>query len=75
MEPVVVVGAGPVGLAAALALRAREVPVAYVEFDGEGHGFRGAETIRRALETELGFYGAVFGFTPADDVPAVDLGA
>ena len=57
------------------ALREGEVPVAYVEFDGEGHGFRGAETIRRALETELAFYGSVFGFTPADDVPAVDLGA
>ncbi len=56
------------------ALRARGVPVAYVELAGEGHGFRGADAITRALETELAFYGQVLGFTPADDVPTVDLG-
>lgn len=59
----------------AAALQQRGVPVAYVEFDGEGHGFRGAEAITRALETELAFYGQVLGFEVPDDVPSVDLGA
>jgi hypothetical protein len=40
--------------------------VAYLEFEGEQHGFRKAETIVRSLEAELAFYGAVFGFEPAD---------
>ncbi|MDN5861372.1 MAG: prolyl oligopeptidase family serine peptidase, partial [Pseudonocardia sp.] len=44
------------------ALRARGIPVAYLEFAGEQHGFRRAETIRRALDAELSFYGQVLGF-------------
>ena len=48
------------------AVRARGLPVAYLLFEGESHGFRRAETIRRALEAELGFYGRVLGFVPAD---------
>jgi len=50
------------------ALRRKGVPVAYLAFKGEGHGFRRAETISRALEAELAFYGRVFGFQPADDL-------
>jgi dipeptidyl aminopeptidase/acylaminoacyl peptidase len=46
------------------AMKARGLPVAYYSFAGEGHGFRKAETLRRALELELDFYGRVFGFTP-----------
>jgi dipeptidyl aminopeptidase/acylaminoacyl peptidase len=50
------------------ALRARHVPVAYLEFDGEQHGFRRAENIRRALEAELSFYAQVLGFElPAEE--------
>jgi dipeptidyl aminopeptidase/acylaminoacyl peptidase len=45
------------------AMAARGLPVAYYSFPGEGHGFRKAETLRRALELELDFYGRVFGFT------------
>ena len=41
------------------------VPHAYVLFEGEGHGFHNADTVVRALETELAFYGAVLGFEPA----------
>jgi dipeptidyl aminopeptidase/acylaminoacyl peptidase len=39
----------------------RGVPHAYLTFEGEGHGFRRAETTVRALEAELGLYGDVFG--------------
>ena len=46
--------------------RAKGLPVAYLTFEGEQHGFRKAETIIRSLEAELYFYGAVFGFKPAD---------
>jgi dipeptidyl aminopeptidase/acylaminoacyl peptidase len=48
------------------ALRDRKVPVAYLLFEGEQHGFRRAENIRRALDAELSFYAQVLGF----DLPA-----
>jgi dipeptidyl aminopeptidase/acylaminoacyl peptidase len=47
------------------ALRDKGIPVAYILFEGEGHGFRRAANIKRALEAELYFYGRVFGFSPA----------
>lgn len=50
------------------ALAAHGVPHAYVLYEGEGHGFRRAETIVHALESELAFLGQVFGF----DTPGVD---
>jgi dipeptidyl aminopeptidase/acylaminoacyl peptidase len=53
------------------ALRRRGLPFAYVAFEGEQHGFRTAETIVRAIEGELWFYGKVLGFEPADDIEAV----
>lgn len=56
------------------ALAGRGVPHAYVTFEGEGHGFRRADTLTRALEAELSLYAQTFGFA-APDVPAVDLGA
>jgi dipeptidyl aminopeptidase/acylaminoacyl peptidase len=50
------------------ALRAKGVPVAYVAFPGEQHGFRQAANIRQALDSELSFYAQVFGFaTPASE--------
>ena len=55
------------------ALRARGIPVAYLPFEGEGHGFRRKETQQRALEAELSFYAQVFGFEPAGDIPKVAL--
>ncbi|MCU0692699.1 MAG: prolyl oligopeptidase family serine peptidase [Polyangiaceae bacterium] len=42
-------------------LRAKGVRVAFIPFEGEQHGFRRAESIRRALEEELTFYLEVFG--------------
>ncbi len=53
------------------ALREKGIPVAYVAFEGEQHGFRKAENIKTALEGELYFYGRVFGFTPAGELEAV----
>jgi dipeptidyl aminopeptidase/acylaminoacyl peptidase len=55
------------------ALRAKGLPVAYLAFEGEQHGFRKAATIIRSLEAELYFYGAVFGFTPADPIEPVEI--
>jgi dipeptidyl aminopeptidase/acylaminoacyl peptidase len=59
--------------AMAEAVRKKGLPVAYVAFEGEQHGFRRAETVVRALEAELYFYGAVFGFTPADPIAPVPI--
>ncbi len=53
------------------ALRKKGVPVAYVAFAGEQHGFRKAENIKRALDGELYFYSRVFGFALADEVEPV----
>ncbi len=55
------------------ALRQKGLPVAYVTFAEEGHGFRQAANIKRALEGELYFYARVFGFTLADEVEPVDI--
>ena len=55
------------------AVRAKGLPVALLAFDGEQHGFRKAATIVRCLETELFFYGAVFGFTPAGAPPLFEI--
>ena len=55
------------------ALRANGLPVGYIEFEGEGHGFRRSENIVRAIEAELWFYGAVLGFKPADEIEPVEI--
>ena len=57
----------------ASALRDKGVPYAYLLFPGEGHGFRRAENIVRALEAELSFYAQLFGFTPADAIDPVPI--
>jgi dipeptidyl aminopeptidase/acylaminoacyl peptidase len=50
------------------ALHDRRVPVAYVAFEGEQHGFRQSANIRRALDAELSFYGQILGF----ELPAAE---
>ncbi|GAA2444503.1 LpqB family beta-propeller domain-containing protein [Streptomyces glaucus] len=50
----------------------RRVPHAYLAFEGEGHGFRRADTVIRALEAELSLYAQVFGLHPPD-VPPLEL--
>jgi len=47
------------------AVKAKGLPVAYVAFEGEQHGFRRPENIKRVLDNELYFYSKVFGFIPA----------
>ena len=55
------------------AARANGLPVAYLTFAGEQHGFRKAETIVRSLEAELFFYGTVFGFEPSDRIEPIHI--
>ena len=54
-------------------LREKRIPHAYLLFEGEGHGFRQEQNIRRALEAELSFYAQVFGFDLADDIVPVKV--
>ncbi len=55
------------------AVRRKGLPVAYLAYEGEQHGFRRAENIQRTLEAELYFYGRVFGFPIADPVEPVRI--
>ena len=54
-------------------LRNKEIPTAYVAYEGEGHGFRQAKNIIHAIESELFFYGRIFGFEPAGDLPELTI--
>ncbi len=54
-------------------LRQKGLPVAYVAFEGEQHGFRQAATIKRALEAELYFFAKVFGFELADPIDPIQI--
>ena len=54
-------------------LKRKGIPVAYLLFEDEGHGFRSAENIRKAVEAELQFYGKIFGFEPADSLDPIAL--
>ena len=55
------------------ALRAKRLPVAYVAFPDEQHGFRRAENIRRALEAELYFFSRVLRFALAEEIEPVPI--
>ncbi|MDF1515481.1 MAG: prolyl oligopeptidase family serine peptidase, partial [Anaerolineae bacterium] len=55
------------------ALEAKGIPVAFILFDGEQHGFRQASSIKKALEAELYFYGRIFKFIPADEIPSITI--
>jgi dipeptidyl aminopeptidase/acylaminoacyl peptidase len=55
------------------ALKVKGIPVAYVAFEGEQHGFRQAKNIKRALDGELYFYSRVFGFELAEPVEPVQI--
>ncbi|HMR29760.1 MAG TPA: S9 family peptidase [Geminicoccaceae bacterium] len=55
------------------ALRAKRLPVAYLSFAGEGHGFRRAETQIRVLEAEHAFFCRIFGIVPPDGLAPLDI--
>ena len=55
------------------ALRAKGVPVAYVAFEGEQHGFRQAANIVRAMTGELYFYSRMLGFEVSDAIEPVKI--
>ena len=55
------------------ALQAKGIPVAYIEFAGEQHGFRQAQNIKRALDGEFYFYSRIFGFEPAGTIEPVEI--
>ena len=55
------------------ALKAKGIPTAIRMYQGEQHGFRKAENIQDALNSELYFYSKVFGFKPAGDVPSFPI--
>jgi len=65
----------PPGQAEAMvaAVRAKGLPVAYLLFPDEGHGFRRAENVIATAEAALAFLGRVHGFAPADELPPLDL--
>ncbi len=53
-------------------MEGRRLPHAYIAFEGEGHGFRRAETMVRVLEAELSLYAQVFGLNPPG-IPTLEL--
>ena len=55
------------------ALKNNGVPIAYLSFDGENYRLRDPKNKATAIEAELSFYGTIFGFTPADDIPKLTL--
>lgn len=54
-------------------LKNKGLPVAYVPFVGEQHGFRRSETIKKALDGEYYFYAQVFGFPIADPLESIEI--
>jgi dipeptidyl aminopeptidase/acylaminoacyl peptidase len=55
------------------ALRQKGLPVAYLGFPGEQHGFRRAENVKQSLDAELAFYAAIFGFPVADPIEPLHI--
>ncbi|BAZ43325.1 peptidase S9 prolyl oligopeptidase [Chondrocystis sp. NIES-4102] len=55
------------------AIRDKGLPVAYLTFEHEGHGFRLSENIKKALDSELYFYSRVFGFDLAVPIEPIEI--
>lgn len=55
------------------ALTEKGIANAYVTFTEEGHGFRQAENIERAIEAELFFYSRVFNFELPETIAPVAI--
>lgn len=54
-------------------LREEGIPVALLAFEGEGHGFRREETLRRSREAELCFYSRVLRIPLPEPVEPVEI--
>ena len=52
-------------------LKENDIPHALIEFSDEGHGFRKAPNITKAIESELAFFAQIFNFEPFDDLPKI----
>ena len=55
------------------AIKAKGLPVAYVSFKEEAHGFRMSDNIKKALDGEFYFYSRVFGFQPAEPIEPIEI--
>ncbi|WP_267382972.1 S9 family peptidase [Cyanobacterium sp. uoEpiScrs1] len=55
------------------AIKEKKLPVAYILFEEEQHGFRCAENIKRALDGEFYFYSQIFGFAPAEKLEPIKI--
>ena len=55
------------------AIKNKGLPVAYIVFEDEGHGFRQGANIKKALESEFYFYAQLFGFQPADQLEPIEI--
>ncbi|KAF5179004.1 Acylamino-acid-releasing enzyme, partial [Thalictrum thalictroides] len=57
-----------------LALKQKGLPVALVEYEGEGHGFRKAENIKFTLEQQMVFFARLVGnFKVADEICPIKI--
>ena len=55
------------------AIKEKGLPVAYIAFEEEAHGFRISENIKKALDSEFYFYARIFGFQPAESIEPVEI--
>jgi dipeptidyl aminopeptidase/acylaminoacyl peptidase len=55
------------------AIKNKGLPVAYIPFEGEQHGFRSAENIKRALDGEFYFYSRIFNFEPGETIEPIEI--
>jgi dipeptidyl aminopeptidase/acylaminoacyl peptidase len=51
----------------------KNLPYAYLPFEGEQHGFRQEKNIRRSIEGELYFVSQIFDFGLADSIEPVEI--
>ncbi|MCL4493955.1 MAG: prolyl oligopeptidase family serine peptidase, partial [Firmicutes bacterium] len=54
-------------------LRHNHVPVSYIAFPDEGHGFRNADNIERAIQAEWYFYSRILGFPLPEPIEPVAI--
>ena len=55
------------------AIKKKGLPVAYIPFEEEAHGFRIADNIKKALDSEFYFYARIFDFEPADPIEPIEI--